>query len=128
MVLEGVVNGQEQGKTFSRELITEIMLAMHTESGYELMQRWNLPEMYCVIVRDHHAEQKDTSNLLLSIVRLVNNTCRKIGLSNNPDPSLMLAATFEAQSMGIKEIMFAELEIMIEDAMDTVTPAAADIS
>jgi hypothetical protein len=36
----------------------------------------------------------------------------------------MLAATAEAQAMGIKEIMLAELEIMIEDAMEMVTGAA----
>ncbi|MBJ6726992.1 HDOD domain-containing protein [Geomesophilobacter sediminis] len=128
-VVEGMGGSEEQPiKSISRELVTEIMLSMHADSGYELMQRWNLPDLYCVIVRDHHREQKDTSNLLLSIVHLVDNACRKIGISNNPDPSLMLAATFEAQGLGIKEIMLAELEIMIEDAMDMVNPAVGDIS
>lgn len=128
-VLEGIIEADDQPlHSFSRELITEIMLSMHSESGYELMQRWNLPELYCDIVRDHHREQKDTNDLLLSIVHLVDNVCRKLGISNNPDPSLMLAATFEAQSMGIKEIMLAELEIVIEDAMEMVTPAFGDIS
>jgi HD-like signal output (HDOD) protein len=126
--LEGILNSGDDVKVFTRDLITEIMTAMHAESGYQLMERWNLPELYCVIVRDHHKEQCDPNNLLLNIVHLVDDTCRKIGLSTNPQPNLMLAATFEAQSMGIKEIMIAELEIMIEDAMDLVTPAAADIS
>jgi hypothetical protein len=36
----------------------------------------------------------------------------------------MLAATFEAQGLGIKEIMLAELEIMIEDAMEMVSVSA----
>lgn len=127
-VLDGILSSQETLKCFSRELITEIMLSMHTESGHQLMQRWNLPEVYCDIVRDHHREQTDTNNVLLSVVHLVDNTCRRIGISNNPDPTLMLAATFEAQSMGIKEIMIAELEIVIEDAMAMVTPAAAGIA
>ena len=104
--------------------LSEIMDAMHTESGYELMQKWNLPEVYSAIVRDHHKEQADTNCVLLSLVRLVDNTCRKLGLGCPAEPGLMLAATAEAQGIGIKEIMIAELEIMIEDAMEMVTGAA----
>lgn len=123
-VLEGIVTATPDGKPMSRELTTEIMSAMHTDSGYALMQKWNLPEIYCTVVRDHHKEQSDTSNVLLSLVRLVDSTCRKIGIGSPPEPNLMLAATFEAQGMGIKEILLAELEIMIEDAMEMVSAAA----
>lgn len=117
-VVEGIQLSNAEGKGVSRELTTEIMVAMHTESGYQLMQKWNLPEPYCTIVRDHHKEQSDTSNVLLSMIRLVDNTCKKLGLGCTPDPSLMLAATFEAQGLGIKDILIAELEIMIEDSME----------
>lgn len=120
-VLEGMQLAEADGKGVSRELTTEIIVAMHTESGYQLMQKWNLPEPYCSIVRDHHNEQSDTADVLLSLIRLVDNTCRKLGLGCAPEPALMLAATFEAQCMGIKEIMLAELEIMIEDSMELVT-------
>jgi len=121
-VLEGILLSESGCQGISRELTTEIMEAMHTDSGYQLMQKWNLPELYCVIVRDHHKEQSDTCNVLLSMVRLADDTCRKLGLAGiPPEPNLMLAATFEAQGMGIKEIMLAELEIMIEDAMERVT-------
>ncbi|HBG05193.1 MAG: phosphohydrolase [Geobacteraceae bacterium GWC2_58_44] len=122
-VLEGILIADPEVKGVSRELTTEIMAAMHTESGYTLMQKWNLPEIYSSIVRDHHKEQSDTNCVLLSLVRLVDNTCRKLGLGCPAEPNLMLAATFEAQGMGIKEIMLAELEIMIEDAMEMVTGA-----
>ncbi|QWV93782.1 HDOD domain-containing protein [Geomonas oryzisoli] len=123
-VLEGIVNTDGERKGVSRELTAEIIAAMHTESGYQLMQKWNLPEIYCTIVRDHHSELTDSGNVLLCLVRLVDHACRKLGLGGAPEPNLMLAATFEAQSMGIKEIMLAELEIMIEDAMEMVTAAA----
>jgi hypothetical protein len=86
------------------------------------MEKWNLPEVYCTIVRDHHKDQCDTNNVLLSMVRLVDNACRKLGLGYPAEPHLMLAATVEAQGLGIKEIMLAE--IMIEDAMEMVTAAA----
>ena len=124
-VVEGIQLSESGTKALSRELTTEIMGAMHADTGYELMLKWNLPELYCIIVRDHHKEQSDTSNVLLSMVRLVDETCRKLGLAGTaPEPSLMLAATFEAQGLGIKEIMLAELEIMIEDAMEMVSSAA----
>ena len=124
-VLDGIQLSDSGAKPMSRELTTEIMVAMHADTGYELMEKWNLPELYCTIVRDHHKEQSDTSNVLLSMVRLVDDTCRKLGLAGTPpEPNLMLAATFEAQGLGIKEIMLAELEIMIEDAMEMVSAAA----
>jgi HD-like signal output (HDOD) protein len=122
-VMEGILLSEPQGRGVSNELMTEIMSAMHTDSGFQLMQKWNLPDLYCNIVRDHHKEQTDASNILLSMVRLVDSTCRKLGVGCAPEPTLMLAATFEAQAMGIKEILIAELEIMIEDAMDMVTSA-----
>lgn len=122
-VLEGIQIAEEGARVISRELIAEIMGAMHTECGYQLLQKWNLPEIYCIIVRDHHEEQTETSNVLLSVVRLVDDACRKLGLAGAPpEPGLMLAATFEAQGLGIKEIVLAELEIMIEDAMELVAP------
>ena len=123
-VLEGILMTDEEQKGVTRELTGEIVAAMHTESGYQLMQKWNLPEIYCVIARDHHNELTETTNVLLALVRLVDHACRKLGLAGAPEPNLMLAATFEAQGLGIKEIMLAELEIMIEDAMDMVTSAA----
>jgi HD-like signal output (HDOD) protein len=123
-VLEGILLSEPEGKAVSRDLASEIMTAMHTDSGYSLLQKWNLPDVYSTVVRDHHKEQSDTSNVLLSMVRLVDYTCKKIGIGGPPEPGLMLAATFEAQGLGIKEILLAELEIMIEDAMDMVTSAA----
>lgn len=124
-VLEGIMLSDSGQKGVSRELTNEIMTAMHAETGYQLMQKWNLPEIYCTIVRDHHKEQSDTSDVLLTLVRLVDHACRKLGLGSPPEPDLMLAATFEAQGMGIKEIMLAELEITIEDAMEMVTVTSA---
>lgn len=117
-VLEGMQLADARGKGVSRELATEIMVAMHTESGHALMEKWHLPEPYCTIVKEHHQEQKDTSNVLLNLVRLVDTTCKRLGIGSSPDRALMLAATFEAQGLGIKDIQLAELEIVIEDALE----------
>jgi HD-like signal output (HDOD) protein len=48
-----------------KNLITEILnSAMHTEQGYLLARKWNLPETYCTLVRDHHQEPCDPGNTL----------------------------------------------------------------
>ncbi len=62
-------------------------------------------------------ETYDTSNTLLLMVRLVDMACRKVGIGLHHDPSIVLATTAEAQALGAKEVVLAELEIMLEDAM-----------
>jgi hypothetical protein len=42
--------------------------------------------------------------------------CQKVGIGLYHDPSIVLATTSEAQALGAKEVVLAELEIMLEDA------------
>lgn len=97
-------------------LITETLNSdMHTEQGYVLMRQWNLPEAYCVVARDHHVEPFDDNNVLLTIVRLIDQACDKVGIGLRNDPNIVLAASSEAQALGISEVPLAQLEIMLED-------------
>jgi len=98
-------------------LITEVLNSMHVEQGYALMQRLNMPELYADIVRDHHLPDLPGGNTLLAIVRLVNQCCNKLNIGMRPDPELVLFATSEAQFLGAKEIVLAELELVIEDTL-----------
>lgn len=90
---------------------------MHVEQGCQLMQHWHLPEIYCQVVAGHEAEPWDHGNVLLAMVRLADQTCKKLGIGVHPDPSLMLFASPEVQVLGLKEIALAELEIVVEDAL-----------
>ena len=119
-VMEKIIKEGKQEGAISPSLITEVMESMHVEHGANLMQKWNMPETYCTVARNHHAEQWDQGNALLAIVRLVNMTCKKVGVHMSPDPSLVLFACGEAQFLGIREITLAELEIVIEDAMKQI--------
>lgn len=116
-VLEELAKEPRFRAAFSPALLTEILNSMHVEQGYHLMQRWNMPDIYCQVVKEHHSEQWQQGNSLLALVRLVNQTCNKLGIGMHPCPSLILYATPEAQVLGIKEILLAELEIVIEDAV-----------
>jgi len=115
-VLEDV-QASEPELTLSKPVIVEVLQHMHVEQGTLLMQHWNIPELYGEIVRQHHLETYDTSNTLLLMVRLVDMACKKVGIGLHHDPSIVLATTPEAQALGAKEVVLAELEIMLEDAM-----------
>ncbi len=54
---------------------------------------------------------------MLIMVRLVDLACNKNGFGLHHDPTIVLAATSEAQALGTKEVALAELEIKLEDAM-----------
>jgi HD-like signal output (HDOD) protein len=115
-VLEDVQASEPQFR-LSKPVILEVLQHMHVEQGAMLMQHWNIPELYVEIVRQHHDETYDTNNTLLLIVRLVDIACKKVGIGVSHDPSLVLATTSEAQALGAKEVVLAELEIMLEDAI-----------
>ena len=111
------VQASEPQMPLPTPVIVEVLQHLHVEQGTVLMQHWNIPELYGEIVRQHHDETYDTSNTLLLMVRLVNMACKKVGIGLQHDPSIVLATTAEAQALGVKEMVLAELEIILEDAM-----------
>jgi HD-like signal output (HDOD) protein len=113
LVASGVINS-----LFDDELILEIFEVMHVEQGYRMMQHWNFPAMYCDVIRDHHAEEWDTVNKMLAIVRFVNMACHRIGLGLKHEPTLDLISTQEAEVLDINASQIMELEAMLEEARD----------
>jgi putative nucleotidyltransferase with HDIG domain len=99
----------------SADLLQEILSTTHCQLGYKLLQSWNLPEEYCAIARDHHADELPADNISLTVVRLANESCRKLGVGLESCPDLVLAATPEAGLLRISELLLAELEVMLED-------------
>jgi hypothetical protein len=79
-----------------------------------LLLNWNIPEVYCQIARDHHAEDH-SEDLPLAIVRLANEGSRRLGLGLDPDPELILSAIPEANMLQVSDKLLSELEEMIED-------------
>ena len=100
------------------ELVMDIFDAMHVEQGARLMQHWNFPVMFCDVIKAHHAEQWDTVNKMLAIVRLVNMACRFVGLGLKHDPGLVLVSSLEAEILDIGELQIAELISLLEESRD----------
>lgn len=98
-------------------LIEKMVTALHPEQGYELLQSWNLPEAYCRVARDHHGIEFDTGDLLLTVVRLVNRVCNKMGIGPAQEMEEPIVGSVEVELLDLSEIAIAELEIEIEDSM-----------
>ncbi|MFM9967164.1 MAG: HDOD domain-containing protein [Burkholderiales bacterium] len=114
-VIEEIAAAPPNGKPIPDNVITEMLDALHCEYGYDLMRRWNLPEQYCLVGREHHAPDCNTGNVLMVTVRLADQICRKLGVGCDAEPELMPAASDEAAALRIGEIQLADLEVTLED-------------
>ena len=115
-VLDDIQRNKETQVAFSDTLVNEILSVMHEDVGYRLLKSWSLPEAYCSVAVNHHKEVFDGNDILLVIVRLADKACKKVGKSLRADTSLSLISSPEVQFLGIKEMVVAELEIVVEDA------------
>jgi hypothetical protein len=86
------------------------------------MKTWNLPDVYSDVARKHHDEEYDPNDALLTMVRLANNACNKMGIGTAQNAGMVLAATSEASRLGCSEIHIAELQIRIEDSLKANDP------
>ena len=116
-VIEDIKLSKETDIKLTDELVNEVLNTLHAEQGYKLLKTWNIPDAYCIIAREHHAEEFDSDDDLLVIVRLVDQACNKIGIGFNEDSSVELATMPEASLLGLSEVALAELEIKLEDSL-----------
>lgn len=114
--LERLNNSGVAEMALEDELLMEIFDELHVEQGERLMQHWNMPQMYIDAVAHHHAESYDSNDVVLTIVRLVNVACRKVGLSLRPEPEVALSVLPEAQSLGFSQFQLEDLLVVLEDS------------
>ena len=112
------IRAEYQDISISEPFVLDVLDSMHVEQGYTLMNEWSIPEVYCNVTKHHHDEELDGADALLMVVRIVDQVCAKTGLSLKPDPALVTETMPEVHALSIKEIALAELEVVIEDALD----------
>jgi len=98
-----------------KEVLITFLMEAHCQLGHKLLQKWNVPEVYCQIARDHHSANLSSEDLPLVIVSLANNGSRKLGLGLDPKPWLQLTSTPEAALLDVSDTLLAELESMLQD-------------
>ena len=101
-------------------LVQELLSSLHAEQGGRLIEQWNLSPLYADIARTHGVSAPDEANPVHLVVRLVNQACTKLGFNLYQQDGIVLAASAEAAALGIKDVLIAELEIMIEDGAQTL--------
>lgn len=115
-VVETIRNDPKLNFKPSETFMNEVMINLHSEQGHMLLEQWHLPEVYCVVARDHHREVMDNSHMMLLLVQMADITCNKMGIGMTEPADLILAATPTAQTLTLSELDLAELEIALEDA------------
>ncbi len=116
LILKVIDRRKQKEKTFriQDELVMGAMDLLHAEQGAKLLERINMPDVFCRIARDHHKEEFDTENYLLVLTRMANLVCRKLGMGLRMDSSFDLMTTPEATILRVSEMDFAELELFLE--------------
>jgi putative nucleotidyltransferase with HDIG domain len=122
-VVEKLIDRKEAD--FSQTFILELLESMHAQEGGELLERYSVPEVYCRIARDHHKDDFDPNDSILLTVRVVNQACRKLGIGMHQDQSLLLPLLPEVPHLGMREIVLAELEVLLEDALSVESALSA---
>jgi len=117
-VLDDLVTAKSLKFMPSEQLVLELLDGLHCASGEQLLQHWNIPSMYSDIVRTHHDDEYPESDALQSCIRLADLACNRLGIGIGDPSDISLAATVEAQRLRISEVLLAELEIILEDAME----------
>jgi HD-like signal output (HDOD) protein len=102
----------------SEFILKEVIERFHTDQGYNLLKCWNLPKEFYTVARDHHAEEFDHTNLLLSLIRLINKICEKMERGNKSWETAAIISSVEANILGVSEIGIAEIEIEIESSQE----------
>ncbi len=105
----------------SSSVIHEIIDSQHAIQGYHLLKKWNIPDPYCQVAKEHHDKKFDPGNVPLIVLRLVNKTCHKVGVSVEKDSTLHHSIAAEASFFGFSEIKLAQLELQIEDSLKRVS-------
>ena len=115
-VCDDLIQAGRIDRAIPAPVIREILEAGHCEHGAALLAHWGLPEAYQTVVRHHHDETVDPHDTLSLIIRMADLACRHLGVGMNKDSSLNLSGTEEANHLDVRDIMLAELTIMLEDS------------
>jgi HD-like signal output (HDOD) protein len=93
LLLRGVEQDEEKrwNDFVPIEALRKMMVALHCPLGYRALRTWDLPERLCLVARDHHRDDLDATDGLVSRVQLAGAIVRKATADPclGPGPSLL---------------------------------------
>ena len=100
------------------DLLLEIFEELHVEQGCRLMEHWNMPKIYYNVVANHHDDNFDSSNTVLTVVRLVNAACRLQGIGLVHTPGLDIQRQPETSMLQVTPDELADLYEILDDSQE----------
>ena len=100
------------------ELLLEIFDELHVEQGCRLMEHWNMPKMYYNVVANHHEENFDSTDSILTVVRLVDTACKLKGVGLRHNPEIDMLAQPETAVLQLSQDDFDDLYEVLDDSQD----------
>ena len=101
-----------------QELLLTIFDELHVEQGCRLMEHWNMPKVYFDAVANHHDENFDTSDTVLTILRLVNAACKMKGIGLVKDETIDIGELPETAILQLSNDEIDDLLEAIEDSQE----------
>jgi len=109
----------------SDEVIDQTLLDLHCEQGAILLDSWNLPEIFKIVVLQQDDELLDPHNPVLCMVRLVNKVCIAEGLGEmGHSVEADIESLPEVNALSLSEADLEELRMIIRDCGDEGKAAA----
>jgi HD-like signal output (HDOD) protein len=122
-IIEDII--ASDGLVLSDAIVNLTLKQLYCQHGAKLVAMWNLPDVFREVVLHQNDEQYDTTNPLLSIIRLVDKACLLEGMSDMPDnKSIDLEGLPETQALALTDIDLAGLRLVIEDCREEKQNAA----
>jgi HD-like signal output (HDOD) protein len=109
-----------------QETLLEIFSDLHVEQGSQIMQHWNMPKLFHDVVAKHHDARFDTEDILLVIVRLVNQVCNQAGLGPGPKSDIDLLGLPENAVLRLSAEQIDELLEFLRDTQIELPILAAE--
>jgi HD-like signal output (HDOD) protein len=100
------------------DLLLEIFAELHVEQGCRLMEHWNMPKVYYNVVANHHDSNFDTSDTVLTVVRLVNVICKQRGIGLVREPTLDIQAVPETSLLQLSGDELDDLYEVLDESQE----------
>lgn len=100
------------------DLLLEIFHELHVEQGCRVMEHWNMPKVYYNVVANHHDDNFDNSDTVLTVVRLVNTACKLKGIGLVHTPELDIQAVPETSMLQLTQDELDDLFDVLDESQE----------